>query len=203
MALPGPTRVPRTNFVVDSSQFYNPPIKSPPEDSELPLQTSKLSKFPNSVFPRLHNQLHSYSPKHTHTEIPLTYLQLYLRLLVTKEERSSCPLICNHRTSTRSSTAYWFQTSEADHIYQLSYYTLVGSYFLPDSRFLFFWLGSGVGWGGGWPSVTNMKNEQNLLVKCFLEASPFGHSYYIEVVNIFLMGILTFFFFFWGGNLNF
>lgn len=39
--------------------------------------------------------------------------------------------------------------------------------------------------------VTNMRMNKNLLVKCFLEASPFGHSY-IEIVKVFLMGNLNF-----------
>lgn len=138
MALCGPTEVSRTNLVVNSWQFCNPCIDSPP------LQISKLSKFPNSatVFLRLHNSI-SYTYWNTHTEIPLIYLHLYL--FVTREEKSSCPLICNHRVSTRSSTAHWFQSSKADHIYQLSCYTLVGSYFFFHTLGSFFLGGGGLG----------------------------------------------------------
>ena len=52
-----------------------------------------------------------------------------------EEEGSSLSLMCNHRTLS-SSTAFSLLSLGADHIDQLNCYTLVGSYFMLDSKFL-------------------------------------------------------------------
>ena len=64
-------------------------------------------------------------------------------------------------------------------------YILVG-YFFSQTLGSFFSFLQELGWGGCF--CYKHENEQNLLVKCFLEASPFGHSYYIEISKGFRHG---------------